>query len=167
MELSSREALQLGHNYIGTEHLLLGIVREGEGLAAQVLVSLGADLPTLREQVMLMLQGYQGATVEQPATSLISKPKALIPTGRTTSFERVTKQWTANVVRAGRMPSDYEAAYATLAELVAVHGIELDDLEPGQLVIRSVDTNEGPGIALSVSYRVEDEPDPDDHQSDE
>src|SRR5579885_2668870 len=44
LELSLREALQLGHNYIGTEHILLGLIREGEGVAAQVLVKLGADL---------------------------------------------------------------------------------------------------------------------------
>ncbi len=59
LELSLREALQIGHNYIGTEHILLGLIREGEGPAAQVLVSLGADLDTVREQVMELLQGYQ------------------------------------------------------------------------------------------------------------
>ena len=60
LELSLREALQLGHNYIGTEHILLGLVREGEGVAAQVLVSLGADLARVRQQVVQMLSGYQG-----------------------------------------------------------------------------------------------------------
>jgi hypothetical protein len=59
LELSLREALQLGHNYIGTEHLLLGLVREGEGVAVQVLVSLGADLPRVRQQVIQLLSGYQ------------------------------------------------------------------------------------------------------------
>src|SRR3974377_747859 len=59
LELSLREALQLGHNYIGTEHMLLGLVREGEGGAAQVLVSLGADLPRVRQQVIQLLSGYQ------------------------------------------------------------------------------------------------------------
>jgi ATP-dependent Clp protease ATP-binding subunit ClpA len=59
LELSLREALQIGHNYIGTEHILLGLIREGEGPAAQVLVSLGADLDTVRQQVMELLQGYQ------------------------------------------------------------------------------------------------------------
>jgi len=58
LELSLREALQLGHNYIGTEHMLLGLVREGEGVAAQVLVSLGADLPRVRQQVISLLSGY-------------------------------------------------------------------------------------------------------------
>ncbi len=60
LELSLREALQLGHNYIGTEHMLLGLVREGEGVAAQVLISLGADLSRVRQQVIQLLSGYQG-----------------------------------------------------------------------------------------------------------
>ena len=55
LELSLREALQLGHNYIGTEHVLLGLIREGEGVAAQVLVKLGADLARVREQVVHLL----------------------------------------------------------------------------------------------------------------
>jgi ATP-dependent Clp protease ATP-binding subunit ClpC len=59
LELSLREALQLGHNYIGTEHMLLGLVREGEGVAVQVLVSLGADLSRVRQQVIQLLSGYQ------------------------------------------------------------------------------------------------------------
>ena len=60
LELSLREALQLGHNYIGTEHILLGLLREGEGVATQVLVKLGADLGKVRQQVIQMLSGYQG-----------------------------------------------------------------------------------------------------------
>ena len=59
LELSHREALQLGHNYISTEHILLGLVREGEGVAAQVLMSLGADLPSLREAVFSRIGGYE------------------------------------------------------------------------------------------------------------
>ncbi|HLV05180.1 MAG TPA: ATP-dependent Clp protease ATP-binding subunit, partial [Actinomycetaceae bacterium] len=60
LELSLREALQLGHNYIGTEHILLGLIREGEGVAAQVLNKLGADLNRVRQQVIQLLSGYQG-----------------------------------------------------------------------------------------------------------
>lgn len=60
LEYSLREALQLGHKYIGTEHLLLGLIREGEGVAAQVLVKLGADLPRVRQQVIQLLSGFQG-----------------------------------------------------------------------------------------------------------
>jgi len=62
LELSLREALQLGHNYIGTEHILLGLIREGEGVAAQVLVKLGADLSRVRQQVIQLLSGYQGGS---------------------------------------------------------------------------------------------------------
>ncbi len=56
LELSLREALQLGHDYIGTEHILLGLIREGEGVAAQVLVKLGADLNRVRQQVIQLLR---------------------------------------------------------------------------------------------------------------
>ena len=66
LELSLREALQLGHNYIGTEHILLGLIREGEGVAAQVLVKLGADLSRVRQQVIQLLSGYPGATGQPP-----------------------------------------------------------------------------------------------------
>ena len=64
LELSLREALQLGHNYIGTEHILLGLIREGEGIAAQVLQKLGADLNRVRQTVVQLLSGYRaGAEV--------------------------------------------------------------------------------------------------------
>src|SRR5579864_8840431 len=66
LELSLREALQLGHNYIGTEHILLGLIREGEGVAAQVLQKLGADLGRVRKQVIQLLSGY-GSTQEPRA----------------------------------------------------------------------------------------------------
>ncbi len=60
LELSLREALQLGHSYIGTEHILLGLIREGEGVAAQVLVKLGADLNRVRQQVIQLRQRLPG-----------------------------------------------------------------------------------------------------------
>ena len=66
LELSLREALQLGHNYIGTEHILLGLIREGEGVAAQVLVKLGAEMSKVREQVNLLLSGYSSASGAGP-----------------------------------------------------------------------------------------------------
>jgi ATP-dependent Clp protease ATP-binding subunit ClpA len=62
LELSLREALQLGHNYIGTEHILLGMMSEGEGVAAQVLVRLGADLDRVRQQVTQVLHEYGSRT---------------------------------------------------------------------------------------------------------
>jgi ATP-dependent Clp protease ATP-binding subunit ClpC len=62
LELALREALQLGHNYIGTEHILLGLVREGEGVAAQVLQKLGADLDRVRQTVIQLVSGYTVGT---------------------------------------------------------------------------------------------------------
>jgi len=64
LELSLREALQLGHNYIGTEHILLGLIREGEGVAAQVLLNLGADLEKVRSAVIQLLSGHYGKQPE-------------------------------------------------------------------------------------------------------
>jgi ATP-dependent Clp protease ATP-binding subunit ClpC len=64
LELSLRESLQLGHNYIGTEHILLGLIREGDGVAAQVLVVLGADLNRVRQQVLQLLHGHVGQDEE-------------------------------------------------------------------------------------------------------
>jgi ATP-dependent Clp protease ATP-binding subunit ClpA len=71
LELSLREALQLGHNYIGTEHILLGLIREGQGVAAQVLVNLGADLPRARQQVLQVLSGHTGAVQAGARTRLV------------------------------------------------------------------------------------------------
>ena len=73
LELSLREALQLGHNYIGTEHILLGLIREGDGVAAQVLEKLGADLPKVRHTVIQLLSGGSG---DEPA------PASTAPSGR-------------------------------------------------------------------------------------
>jgi len=61
LELSFREALQLNHHYLGTEHLLLGLIREGEGVAAQVLMQLGADLSRVRQRVIELLSGAAGS----------------------------------------------------------------------------------------------------------
>ncbi len=79
LELSLREALQLGHNYIGTEHILLGLIREGEGVAAQVLVKLGADLSRVRQQVIQLLSGYGGA--KEGATTGGGTPGESQPSG--------------------------------------------------------------------------------------
>ena len=67
-----REGLQLGHTYIGTEHILLGLIREGEGVAAQVLVKLGADLNKVRQQVSQLLAGYQSGQGEKAGAGAVS-----------------------------------------------------------------------------------------------
>ncbi len=79
LELSLRESLQLGHNYIGTEHILLGLLREGEGVAAQVLLELGADLDRVREQVvqLLVAQGDASSSAsEGEAVPAMGEPSA-------------------------------------------------------------------------------------------
>ena len=91
LELSLREALQLGHNYIGTEHILLGLIREGEGVAAQVLVKLGADLNRVRQQVIQLLSGYQG-----------KEPAAAGPAEGTPSTSLVLDQFGRNLTAAAR-----------------------------------------------------------------
>jgi ATP-dependent Clp protease ATP-binding subunit ClpC len=73
LELSLREAMQLSHNYIGTEHILLGLIREGEGVAAQVLVTLGADLSRVRQRIIEVLSNY--APGEHPETGSVPPPE--------------------------------------------------------------------------------------------
>jgi ATP-dependent Clp protease ATP-binding subunit ClpC len=92
LELSLREALQLGHNYIGTEHILLGLIREGEGVAAQVLQKLGADLNRVRQQVIQLLSGYTGKGEGQPGEQTPQGSMVLDQFGRNlTQLARETK----------------------------------------------------------------------------
>jgi len=66
LELALREALSLGHNYVGTEHVLLGLARENEGVASRILLDLGADAERIRNQVIRMLSGPESALLPQP-----------------------------------------------------------------------------------------------------
>ncbi|HJV04583.1 MAG TPA: ATP-dependent Clp protease ATP-binding subunit, partial [Actinomycetota bacterium] len=92
LELSLREALQLGHNYIGTEHILLGLIREGEGVAAQVLQKLGADLNRVRQQVIQLLSGYTGGKEAAPGEQTPQGSMVLDQFGRNlTQLARETK----------------------------------------------------------------------------
>ncbi|MGH2676518.1 MAG: Clp protease N-terminal domain-containing protein, partial [Actinomycetota bacterium] len=92
LELSLREALQLGHNYIGTEHILLGLIREGEGVAAQVLQKLGADLNRVRQQVIQLLSGYTGGKESGPGEAAPQGSMVLDQFGRNlTQLARETK----------------------------------------------------------------------------
>ena len=74
LELSLREGLQMGHKYIGTEFLLLGLIREGDGVAAQVLIKLGADLPRVRQQGIQLLSGYEGGEGQNPESPQQGQP---------------------------------------------------------------------------------------------
>ncbi|MBP6684632.1 MAG: ATP-dependent Clp protease ATP-binding subunit [Leucobacter sp.] len=94
LELSLRESLQLGHNYIGTEHILLGLIREGEGVAAQVLVKLGADLNRVRQAVIQLLSGYQAG--KESAT--VGAPEA----GEAPKGSQVLDQFGRNLTQAAR-----------------------------------------------------------------
>ncbi len=161
LELSLREALQLGHNYIGTEHLLLGVVREGNGVGAQVLLSLGADLNRVRAAVLDSFSVYE--TKSDYVTASLGLPVA----GADVAWEAawsgagarpVGKEWLVEVVRAGRRPVDYANAYRELAELLEAQGQVLDDLDAGEISLMSVETSEGPGLKLSVKHRIEDNP---------
>jgi ATP-dependent Clp protease ATP-binding subunit ClpC len=101
LELSLREALQLGHNYIGTEHILLGLIREGEGVAAQVLVKLGADLSRVRQQVIQLLSGYSGTTGAAEGTGKAGAA-AGSQSGETPSGSLVLDQFGRNLTQQAR-----------------------------------------------------------------
>ena len=95
LELSLRESLQLGHNYIGTEHILLGLLREGDGVAAQVLVRLGADLNRVREQVIQLLHGYQGQDAGSAGSDLGGRARAVPPDDALAWFDALDRRLTA------------------------------------------------------------------------
>ena len=95
LELSLRESLQLGHNYIGTEHILLGLLREGDGVAAQVLVTLGADLNRVRQQVIQLLHGYQGQDVESAGPRPGGRAPAGLPGDALAWFDTLDRRLTA------------------------------------------------------------------------
>ena len=86
LELSLREALELGHNYIGTEHILLGLIREGEGVAAQVLVKLGPDLSVVRQQVIQILSGHvREATRGEPSSGGATFAERVVASARSSA----------------------------------------------------------------------------------
>jgi ATP-dependent Clp protease ATP-binding subunit ClpC len=97
LELSLREALQLGHNYIGTEHILLGLIREGEGVAAQVLQQLGAELQKVRQTVIQLLSGPGGSEEQQPKTAGAGGRESASSTGST-----VLDQFGRNLTQSAR-----------------------------------------------------------------
>jgi ATP-dependent Clp protease ATP-binding subunit ClpC len=102
LELSLREALQLGHNYIGTEHILLGLIREGEGVAAQVLVKLGADLSRVRQQVIQLLSGYSGSNPSESGGQGAGKAATGGGSGESASGSLVLDQFGRNLTQSAR-----------------------------------------------------------------
>jgi len=138
LELSLREAIQLGHNYIGPEHMLLGLVREGEGVGAQVLVTLGADLPRVRQQVVQVLSGY---TSQEVIGGSLPEPEGGPETPGTGISIEV----------AGRSAQDYADAVNWLATILAERGLELADVDPSCIRFRAVVTPSGPGLRVTCS----------------
>jgi ATP-dependent Clp protease ATP-binding subunit ClpC len=95
LELSLRESLQFGHYYIGTEHILLGLLHEGDGVAAQVLVRLGADLDRVRERVIRLLHGYQGQDVGGAGSQPGERAPAGLPDDALARFDALDRRLTA------------------------------------------------------------------------
>jgi len=105
LELSLRESRQLGHNYIGTEHILLGLLREGDGVAAQVLVKLGADLNRVRQQVIQLLHGHQA---KEPASARSAARELRLLPAVKARLEAVEQRLTAIEQRIGTGPDTSE-----------------------------------------------------------
>lgn len=113
LELSLREALQLSHNYIGTEHILLGLIREGEGVAAQVLRGKGIDLGRARAKVIELLQGHTEKGTRKFVTGgLVDFREALKSLGKLSDAALQAIQ------RASELTSAREASETTLEDLI-------------------------------------------------
>ena len=95
LEFSLRESLQLGHDYIGSEHILLGLIREGEGLAAQILVQLGADLPRVREQVLRQLADQPAEQREEERSSVRTGGSSGVLEGIVSRLDAIAERLTA------------------------------------------------------------------------
>ena len=95
LELSLRESLQLGHDYIGTEHILLGLICEGDGAAAQVLVRLGPGLNPVRQQVIQLLHGYQGKDVMSAGPRPGERARAGLPDDALARFDALDRRLAA------------------------------------------------------------------------
>jgi ATP-dependent Clp protease ATP-binding subunit ClpA len=138
-----REAQQLGHEYVGTEHLLLGLVREGEGVASQVLANIGVGLSEVRRKVVDLLSGSQVRAADDEHLQLVSSG------GRRSALQEPGDTWKARVVRTGRTPAVFAGAYDALAAIADRLGRDIDNLK---VHVESVETEEGPGLSLSVDW---------------
>jgi hypothetical protein len=156
LELSLREAMSLGHNYIGTEHILLGLIREGGGVAAQVLVKEGGSLDRVRQQVIQLLAGYAGGTQPEQIAGMST---------------RITQQQAAAMVAGG--PGIYSEEPAELVRVVPLareiyrgqdFRVVLISLEvwSGWLDLRYVllpEEPHGPPLLPSLDWRIADDAD--------
>ncbi len=138
LELSLREALQIGHNYIGTEHILLGLIREGEGVAAQVLVSLGADLSRVRQRVVQLLPGDSGPWHQSAADDAVATTSgARIPGPEPSATLSDETRWVLSRVRP--LMRDNEAAApsipTTCSSASSVSGPSCCELSSGSTTV--------------------------------
>jgi ATP-dependent Clp protease ATP-binding subunit ClpC len=128
LELSLRESLQLGHNYIGTEHILLGLIREGDGVAAQVLVKLGADLNRVRQTVIQLLHGHPA---KEPVSTRSAEHELRLLPGVQARLEEVEQRLAAVEQRVGTGPDtsdlDDQIEIERLRALLRQHGIDPQD----------------------------------------
>ena len=136
LELSLREALQLGHNYIGTEHVLLGLLREGTGVAADVLVGMGADLARVRQMVVQLLSGYGSGrrwNARHPVGALGRALHLRLGSGRMTLFvndpELADLPEVDLVISADDPPGAARAYYTTVRENLRLLDQRLAELE--------------------------------------
>jgi ATP-dependent Clp protease ATP-binding subunit ClpC len=133
LELSLRESQQLGHTYIGTEHILLGLIREGEGVAAQVLVRLGADLNRVRQEVLKVLHDYQAAQPGSEASAPGGLRAGWMPTVLQARVNALESRLSALEQRLGTGPDPGEqiqrlsGELERLRDLLRQHGIEPED----------------------------------------
>ena len=130
LELSLRESLQLGHNYIGTEHILLGLLHEDDGVAVQILVRLGADLSAVRQQVTQLSTGSQDEEMTGEGARLGERARAGLPDDVLARIDTLDRRLAAIERWAGMRPDlddlDQEIAQARREKEAA---IERQDFE--------------------------------------
>ena len=131
LELALREALSLGHNYIGTEHILLGLLREGDGVDAQVLVRLGADLNRVLQQVIQLLHGYQGQDAGSEGSRPGERARAGLPDDAPAWFDALDRRLTALERWVSMQPDledlDQEIAQVRREKAAAIERQEFED----------------------------------------
>lgn len=133
LELARRESADLGHSYVATWHILLGLIREGHDAGAQVLLNLGVDLTELQGHVVSQVESEQGDEFQTPPAAAAT-----------------VDEWTVTLVRAGRRPADYAAAYEELSVILSSRGLSLADVDEGDVVVTSIETDDGPGLDLRI-----------------
>jgi hypothetical protein len=169
LELSKRDARQLGHDYVGTGHLLLGLVREGEGVAAMLLIKLGADLGRVRQRVVEELSDDEGG-----GSDLASSPQGAehlgirgsMPAERRTSVGRLelsgegehfampSASWVVAIEVVGRDTVDYAQAFSGLGAWLEARGLSMSALDPADIAIVPLDQGGRAGFQLQVRREV-------------